>query len=306
MDRSDGTSRDPVAAAVRDPARRPAAPPCVRSAARRPLPGAHAAPASVSGKLDRHESTGRRCSARGRIAVQLVSCRGDDRPTRFHVDVDHDGRRAGRDDRRRDVRRRSPDHGHPSRRSRRTARAVFGVIHGDEQAGLQIVALLTELPVPPGVDLYLVDSMNPDGVARNTRGNANGVDLNRNFPYNWGPIGAAGRLAVRRAGSGERAGDPGRRRADHRAAPRPRDLVPPGSLHDRPRPGPRWGDPRPLRRAHRAADGNDHRRHVHRAWRPSGRARRFPPTSRNPASPSSSSSVRRCQPRRPEFTPRRC
>jgi protein MpaA len=69
---------------------------------------------------------------------------------------------------------------------------VFGVIHGDEQAGLQIVALLTELPVPPGVDLYLVDSMNPDGVARNTRGNANGVDLNRNFPYNWGPIGAAG------------------------------------------------------------------------------------------------------------------
>jgi murein peptide amidase A len=69
---------------------------------------------------------------------------------------------------------------------------VFGVIHGDEQAGLQIVALLTGLPVPPGVDLYLVDTMNPDGVARNTRGNANGVDLNRNFPYNWGPIGTAG------------------------------------------------------------------------------------------------------------------
>ncbi len=69
---------------------------------------------------------------------------------------------------------------------------VFGVIHGDEQAGLQVVALLEELPVPEGVDLYLVDSMNPDGVANNTRGNANGVDLNRNFPYNWGPIGAPG------------------------------------------------------------------------------------------------------------------
>jgi murein peptide amidase A len=69
---------------------------------------------------------------------------------------------------------------------------VFGVIHGDEQAGLQVVALLKELPVPDGVDLYLVDSMNPDGVANNTRGNANGVDLNRNFPYNWGPIGAPG------------------------------------------------------------------------------------------------------------------
>ena len=50
----------------------------------------------------------------------------------------------------------------------------------------------TPLPVPPGVDLYLVESMNPDGVANNTRGNANGVDLNRNFPYNWGPIGAPG------------------------------------------------------------------------------------------------------------------
>ena len=69
---------------------------------------------------------------------------------------------------------------------------VIGVIHGDEQAGLQVVALLSQLPVPPGVDLYLVESMNPDGVANNTRGNANGVDLNRNFPYNWGPIGAPG------------------------------------------------------------------------------------------------------------------
>jgi protein MpaA len=69
---------------------------------------------------------------------------------------------------------------------------VFGVIHGDEQAGLQVVSVLEELPVPDGIDLYLVDSMNPDGVANNTRGNANGVDLNRNFPYNWGPIGPPG------------------------------------------------------------------------------------------------------------------
>ena len=69
---------------------------------------------------------------------------------------------------------------------------IFGVIHGDEVAGLQIVALLNELPVPPGVDLYLVDSMNPDGVANGVRTNANGVDLNRNFPYNWGPIAEPG------------------------------------------------------------------------------------------------------------------
>jgi protein MpaA len=69
---------------------------------------------------------------------------------------------------------------------------VVGVIHGDEPAGREIVALLAERPVPSGVDLYLIESMNPDGMAANTRGNANGVDLNRNFPYNWGPIGAPG------------------------------------------------------------------------------------------------------------------
>ena len=34
--------------------------------------------------------------------------------------------------------------------------------------------------------------MNPDGVANDTRTNANGVDLNRNFPYNWGPIAEPG------------------------------------------------------------------------------------------------------------------
>ena len=69
---------------------------------------------------------------------------------------------------------------------------VIGVIHGDEQAGRDIVALLMDKPVPDGVDLYLVDSMNPDGVAANMRTNANLVDLNRNFPYNWGPIAEPG------------------------------------------------------------------------------------------------------------------
>lgn len=69
---------------------------------------------------------------------------------------------------------------------------IIGVIHGDEQAGLDIVERLGTLPVPAGVDLYLVDSMNPDGVAADVRGNANGVDLNRNFPYDWGPIAEPG------------------------------------------------------------------------------------------------------------------
>jgi murein peptide amidase A len=69
---------------------------------------------------------------------------------------------------------------------------VIGVIHGDEHDGLAIMDRLHTLPVPGGVDLWLVDSMNPDGVAANVRHNANQVDLNRNFPYNWGPIGVAG------------------------------------------------------------------------------------------------------------------
>lgn len=69
---------------------------------------------------------------------------------------------------------------------------VIGVIHGDENAGLGIVARLAERPLPEGIALYLVDSMNPDGVAADVRQNANGVDLNRNFPYNWGPVAAPG------------------------------------------------------------------------------------------------------------------
>jgi len=69
---------------------------------------------------------------------------------------------------------------------------VIGVIHGDEQAGVAILEQLATLPVPPGIDLWLVESMNPDGQAVPQRGNAHGVDLNRNFPDGWDPIGAPG------------------------------------------------------------------------------------------------------------------
>lgn len=69
---------------------------------------------------------------------------------------------------------------------------VIGVIHGDEDDGARIVDKLRSLPVPPGVDLWLVPTMNPDGTALNQRQNAHGVDLNRNFPRNWGPIGGPG------------------------------------------------------------------------------------------------------------------
>ena len=65
---------------------------------------------------------------------------------------------------------------------------VVGCIHGNECAGLAIVSALERLPVPAGVQLWLVPEMNPDGTAADTRQNAHGVDLNRNFPYRWQPI----------------------------------------------------------------------------------------------------------------------
>lgn len=69
---------------------------------------------------------------------------------------------------------------------------VIGVIHGDEDDGVAIIDLLEQQDVPAGIDLWLVESMNPDGQAAQDRHNANQVDLNRNFPADWGPIGVPG------------------------------------------------------------------------------------------------------------------
>ena len=69
---------------------------------------------------------------------------------------------------------------------------AVGIIHGDEDAGGEIVDVLRVLDVPDGIELWLVRSMNPDGDAADTRQNANGVDLNRNFAPNWGPVGEPG------------------------------------------------------------------------------------------------------------------
>jgi murein peptide amidase A len=62
---------------------------------------------------------------------------------------------------------------------------VVGVIHGNEAAGLAVAATLRSTRPIPGVRLLIVPSVNPDGRRRGTRGNANGVDLNRNFAYRW-------------------------------------------------------------------------------------------------------------------------
>ncbi|MTA14542.1 MAG: DUF2817 domain-containing protein [Actinobacteria bacterium] len=69
---------------------------------------------------------------------------------------------------------------------------VVGVIHGNEDDGVAIIDLLERVDVPAGVDLWLVESMNPDGQLAQDRHNANQVDLNRNFPADWGPIGVPG------------------------------------------------------------------------------------------------------------------
>ena len=69
---------------------------------------------------------------------------------------------------------------------------VVGVIHGNEAAGLLITDALQETAVPKGIDLWIIPTMNPDGTALDQRGNANRVDLNRNFPYNWSKMGKPG------------------------------------------------------------------------------------------------------------------
>jgi murein peptide amidase A len=65
---------------------------------------------------------------------------------------------------------------------------VVGCIHGIECAGLAIVRALERLPTPPSLDLWVIDNLNPDGYTSGTRQNAHGVDLNRNFPWNWRPL----------------------------------------------------------------------------------------------------------------------
>jgi protein MpaA len=62
---------------------------------------------------------------------------------------------------------------------------VVGCIDGDEPAGIAIARRLEQLRPPTGIDLWIVPDLNPDGRAAGMRGNAHGVDLNRNFPFAW-------------------------------------------------------------------------------------------------------------------------
>jgi murein peptide amidase A len=67
---------------------------------------------------------------------------------------------------------------------------VVGAIHGDEPQTPRVVRAAR---ARGGVTVYAVPVLNPDGLARGTRTNARGVDLNRNFPQRW-RTGARGRF----------------------------------------------------------------------------------------------------------------
>ncbi len=62
---------------------------------------------------------------------------------------------------------------------------VIGTVHGDEPDGKRVVDELMSEAVPAGTEIWVLRDANPDGAELVTRRNANGVDLNRNFPVNW-------------------------------------------------------------------------------------------------------------------------
>ncbi|MDQ4055242.1 MAG: DUF2817 domain-containing protein [Actinomycetota bacterium] len=65
---------------------------------------------------------------------------------------------------------------------------LFSTMHGNEPATRRILQALRDGPPIRNIDLWVVPAYNPDGLARGTRKNARGVDLNRNFPYGWADL----------------------------------------------------------------------------------------------------------------------
>jgi hypothetical protein len=83
---------------------------------------------------------------------------------------------------------------------------VLGSMHGFyERAGEVVTRALRTESIPVGLDLWVIDTLNPDGDALSQRTNAHGVDLNRNWPDLWIPISRAGCTAFHCYYSGPRA-----------------------------------------------------------------------------------------------------
>ena len=68
---------------------------------------------------------------------------------------------------------------------------IFGGIHGSEPTSAFVAARLADClrvswELFDGKTVAILAEANPDGLAKRSRANANGVDLNRNFPAsNW-------------------------------------------------------------------------------------------------------------------------
>ena len=69
---------------------------------------------------------------------------------------------------------------------------VVGCVHGDECAGSVVANRLLQAPPLERGSIWVVQDLNPDGHAARRRANANGVDLNRNFPGSWRPLATSG------------------------------------------------------------------------------------------------------------------
>ena len=65
---------------------------------------------------------------------------------------------------------------------------LIATMHGNEGAPRRILQTLRDGKPIHGIDLWVVPTYNPDGLAAGSRKNAHGVDLNRNYPYNWADL----------------------------------------------------------------------------------------------------------------------
>ena len=77
-------------------------------------------------------------------------------------------------------------HRKPEARSKEQGARIYisTGIHGDEPAGpLAALRLIQDNRWPETAEIFLLPCLNPDGFALNTRGNADGIDLNRDYRH---------------------------------------------------------------------------------------------------------------------------
>ena len=103
---------------------------------------------------------------------------------------------------------------------------LISTMHGDERDTRRILQTLRDGRPIHGIDLWVVPTYNPDGLAAGTRKNAHGVDLNRNYPYSWADLDGNYESGPR-AGVG--AGDPGDDEVPARRPAAPDPQLPPAA-----------------------------------------------------------------------------